>query len=297
MLASLAVVLVLSGGPCHAQSDDFDDGDDLGWSRYDPNGNAEFSAVGGEYGIRIPGPGAFGAARAAAYRPEVTYTDFCVVVDIVGYDASLKQAIGIIARAASPGVGTTRGYVFTYQPHLDDNDVQINLVTGEEPTAISPAAGLVPSPGSGTTLRMVFLGSGDYLEGRVYAISDLLNPLAVAWAYDPTYSAGNCGVVVSDFSAAGNGAVDATFDNYFANDGTAPQPLITRTAPGELTLTWPDYALCWQPQTATKLPTGLWTDVTTGITHEASEGRFAYAVSLVPAEPQRFWRLWFPDGT
>src|SRR5437899_12480833 len=71
-----------------AQSDDFNDGNDNGWTRYDPLGDlgagpqATFSFPNGAYRIQATKnplfPSAVGVARAGSLREDVTYTNFYV---------------------------------------------------------------------------------------------------------------------------------------------------------------------------------------------------------------------------
>jgi len=114
-----------------AQTDTFNDGDDTTnpeWTHYDPlsgvGGNpATFSFPGGNtYRIQAPtspDPGTLGPARVASTLPTV-YTDFYASVDLVDWDDTLDQAVGLLARLDSIGLGTTIGYAFTYQ-EIDHN--------------------------------------------------------------------------------------------------------------------------------------------------------------------------------
>lgn len=297
-LAGFVIGIMATVSPCHAQSDDFDDNNDSGWTRFNPLGIASFTTTGGAYRITSPAspiPASYGAARAASHHQDRIYSDFCVVVDIVAYDEYLPQAIGIIARVEDdPGPGDTQGYTFTYQP--TENDVQISRITGEQPTEVGSAVVLPFLPDPDTTLRLVLFGNGSYLEGRIYDASDLLQPLAVTSGDDSTYPTGTCGVVVSDFSTASDSPVDATFDNYVANDGAAPKLHIVNAPPNGVTLSWPDSALCWQLQTSTNLEDDSWSDVTTGITHQSEGATFSLAETFAHGGPRRFWKWRLPDG-
>src|ERR1041384_1192367 len=61
-----------------------------------------------------PNPGALGPARAASLLPNV-YSNFYVAVDVIDWYDTIRQAFGILARLGSVGLGTTTGYVLTYQ--------------------------------------------------------------------------------------------------------------------------------------------------------------------------------------
>jgi len=113
-------------------------------------------------------------------RTNVTYTDFYIAVDVVGWDDSLDQAFGILARVREPGLGTTDGYALSYQTGNPGNPgLQISVITNEVPSMAQPTNNNIGtvrlSPTN--TYRLVFLGRGTNLEGRVYLASDLSHPL------------------------------------------------------------------------------------------------------------------------
>src|SRR6185295_4920639 len=124
LLVSGLVALVLGWQPfARAQTDDFNDGDDAGWTHLD------LSAVGfpasltsytfpddglGGKAYRIhssapPIPDA-GPARAFGYQAP-DYTRFSVAVDTIGWDLTVDHAFGLLVRATSIGIGSTDGYV------------------------------------------------------------------------------------------------------------------------------------------------------------------------------------------
>src|SRR6266700_6616496 len=119
LVASLAW---LSSSPTlQAQSDNFNDGNDTGWTRYSPfdpfGAPAEFSFPNGAYRIQgalSPAPDQLGPARAGSLRQDVVYTNFYIAVDVIDWDDSVRQAFGILARINNFGLGTTTGYAFTY---------------------------------------------------------------------------------------------------------------------------------------------------------------------------------------
>src|SRR5206468_1042475 len=97
-----------------AQSDNFDDGDDAGWTRANviaPYGGVNtYSFPNGPFGkgYRIQctssapllsACGDCGTARAFTYQPN-DYTDFYVAVDLVAWNNTLNQALVILARAS-----------------------------------------------------------------------------------------------------------------------------------------------------------------------------------------------------
>ena len=118
--------------------DDFNDRDDAGWTRYDPLGSigyppATFTFPSGGYEIASDPPPNFtyGPARAGSFREDLTCTDFSVSADLVDWDNSQAQVIGLFARAGALGIGTTTGYLFHY--NVGDTDIGIISVSGEVP--------------------------------------------------------------------------------------------------------------------------------------------------------------------
>src|SRR5436309_3446831 len=98
-----------------AQTDNFNDSNDVGWTHYDPLGGlgapaASFTFPGGNsYRIADPArPSGFqgaGQARAGALYSASNYTDFYIEVDLLNWNNSIDQAVGILARITSPGLG------------------------------------------------------------------------------------------------------------------------------------------------------------------------------------------------
>src|SRR5687767_7307956 len=93
------------------ESDDFTDGIDDGWNRYDalaPLGlTATYSFPNGGYRIQttyttgVPqNPG-----RSGTTRPEI-YSDFYTAVDVVNWNDALPQSFGLLARIGTPGLQT-----------------------------------------------------------------------------------------------------------------------------------------------------------------------------------------------
>ena len=239
-----ALLLCLCGPKVVAQTDDFSDGDDDGWIKYDPfamagvGSRVSFDPSGGTYRMSClasPNPLLLGPARGAAFRPDL-YVDFGVSVDVPVHDQDLEQAFGILARTtANPAPGAVFGYAMTYHPV--DDDIQITRLDNEQVTEISPYVPLWGPPASGV-LRVVFFGEGDRLVGRVYDAADPVVPLAETVVTDATYPSGMCGIAIFDNTETADQAADVTFDNYHAGDGT-PGPLrIDMGSGGDLVLSW-----------------------------------------------------------
>ena len=291
--ASLLLCAALSSAAV-AQTDDFNDLNDTGWTRYTPltafGGTASFAFTGGVYRIASspsPDEGQLGPSRAGSLRQDVRYTSFCICVDLVDWDPAEDTSMGILARVQpSPGIGTTSGYAFTYQGK--DQDVQLSRVDGEAPTSLSGSPSLTLTPGG--SYRMIFFGAGNHLEGRIYDLNDLLTPLIIATGTDATYAEGTCGLVVF---ADENTRASAGFDNYRANNGSTSPPALTivdnpAVAGQDLEVTWAAAtSLCHTLESSTDLQ--LWTS------HHAQNvtaGRFHYKEPFDNlSRPSVFFRL------
>ncbi len=214
-----------------AQFYDFNNGTNTGWTQVDLGAlGAPFSAatysfpsdgLGGKaYQIFAPVPpvdAGQGPARAYSY-PTPSYGRFSIKVDVIDWDPTVNQAFGLLARATSIALGTADGYVMNY--NATDGDLQINLVSGENPTTIAETH--LPMMPSGGPYRWVFTAYGDNLQGQVFTLPDTVNPLGSVVAIDSTNPNGQAGVFIFNRAANvtdANAYADATFDNY---DGTVP---------------------------------------------------------------------------
>lgn len=211
--------------------DNFDDGNATGWTLANPLGNANYSFPGGT-SFRIqapisPDPGTVGPARAGAIRTDTTLGDFTITVDLVDWDnsSSTHQAIGIIARAAQIGAGTTDGYFLHYDPYGSSGHSRlwIDGLTDETPFVNNSVAMSPLDPAQ--DYRLEFIGAGDLLTGRIYALNNLTTVLYEVTLSDATYLTGYAGLLVSDQGAlqTGNQSADATFDNFSAV-AAVPEP-------------------------------------------------------------------------
>jgi hypothetical protein len=223
-LTALTYLLFL--GATSAQIDNFDDGNDNGWSHFDPIGShpltppswVTFDASSKALNIKAPGQNInpqLGPSRGAVFQPNI-YSDFWISVDIVDWDPSQRQAIGILARIQpNPSLGNAQGYLLSFQPQ--ENDIQISRIVGEEPAGYigdDPQLTIQPQPGEG--VRLVFTGQGNTLTGKAYSLSDPDLLLAESSGTDNSFNQGVAGLLAFDFSAGGNNLIDATFDNYAA---------------------------------------------------------------------------------
>jgi hypothetical protein len=237
-----------------AQSDDFNDGNDttpLAWTHYDAistifGGGAQDTWTfpgGNTYRLQaVPSgdPGTAGPARVSSF-PTNIYTDFYAAVDVVGWDNSYSQAIGLLGRAGSFGsfgFPTTRGYMFIYVNGAasagTDNYIAIARLQNDAQTCGVPGSSTNTAEVHGVNLdpsnkyRFVFMAKGTHLEGRVYQLPDVHTPIALVSANTAgdsvQHTSGKCGLLVFNvadgFSIDFAGPADVTFDNYAA----LPQP-------------------------------------------------------------------------
>ena len=238
----LLILSVFQSQLC-AQSDDFDDGNDMGWIRYSPltilGAPATFSfpsdGLGGKaYRLQCPAPPVAdaGPARALSYHTDV-YSDFYAAVDVVGWDNELNQAFGFLFRAESIGLGTTTGYVLNYNvqhPSGGRGQLQINRVSGERDSGTIGAANISFDPNR--RYRLVFTVAGGDFSAQIYDLLDLTTPLASFPASDATSSQGAVGLFNFNRSSTATdksaGRVDTTFDNFYVS----AKPLSSVPAPG-----------------------------------------------------------------
>ncbi len=246
-LAALAAVTVLLAGTpgAQAQWDNWDDLDDMSppvpWghvdSIYEASGGTSpangYDASGGNYRLTASVSGLpLGQPRTLALVTNDTryaYSNFYVSADIVAWDQNTVQAFGLVARVSEPGPATTDGYAFglacggavapgqNYVRILRIENENAKDVLGSGPTgkSVMPIPDLVP----GKTYRLVFMGRGTDLEGRLYELPNLTTPVAVVsgnTAGDAIqHTDGWCGLLAFGLNAAA--PVDVTFDNYYAS--------------------------------------------------------------------------------
>ncbi len=300
------LVLILSAGLVHplprlfAQSDDFNDGNDTGWMRYDPFSGAgvnlaRWEFTNGGYRIRTtaPSPSAqLGAGRAGSVRSEL-YTNFYIAVDLVNWDDTLPHACGILARVQTPGLGTTTGYAFTWDrgnpASPTAGDVDISKITGESPDGVLVTGNDQIHLEPGKSYRFAFIGRGTRLEGRVYELPDTVTPKVTIIGDDSTYSFGTGGLVIYDNSSGATNICDVTFDNFFATVVEPPTLRFKNIAPGFYELSWAREASEFVLQSSTVLP-GTVADWTDELDVIAADDRYFFIMDAA-FMPNQFFRL------
>jgi len=291
LAAALLSLMALAGG-LKAQSDNFDDGNDAGWTHYDPVGDAlgsprgTWSFTNGAYRIQSIGapPGALGQARVASVRNDVAYTNFYVAVDVVAWNDTLRQSFGLLSRLGNIALGHTVGYAFTYQ--AISHNIQINRITNELPAAISPAVTVALD--TNKMYRMVFDGIGPSLRGRVYELPDVITPIiSVTATNDSIFSSGVAGLLVYDNSSTRTNAADTTFDNYLAAEEEPPRLSIQTDQFNVPFVSWPASATSFHLQGTLMLSAPDWITITNDIFTDNGTNQYG---DLAPSAA-RFFRL------
>jgi hypothetical protein len=282
--------------------DNFNDGndtEDAAWEHYDPIGGltappASFTFPSGHYRILSPTPLApdAGPARAGSFLRNAAYNEFYISADLIDFDDTVRQAFGIAARINTPGLGTTDGYLFSWEPGsgilpgVSNGDLDISRLVDETPIGQIETAPSGLHLTKGKSYRFVFMGSGNTFEGQVYELPDMSNPLIRLPATDPDdlYPSGQVGLISASqgsFTIPG----DATWDNFLAT--TAEPRLSVSVSGGIATLTWPQIPFALQSTPSLSSP--VWTTITTGITQVGNQ-----QVYTVPATGTAFYRLIYP---
>lgn len=221
-------------------TDDFNDGNDDGWTRLDSLASAvdlglvpqpiappvEWTFPDGGYRILAAAPviGDLGPARAFSYRGDATLTRFYVSVDLLDWRDDLDQACGFLVRASNVMLGSTTGYVVNYNSRQDIGDeprgeFQINKVTGEAEDGTLAAAEIKLQPGR--SYRMAALFDGTSLEGFIYDLEDLSHPVTHIAGEDGSYPSGHVGLFCfyrGDNETDSANISDVTFDNFHMTD-------------------------------------------------------------------------------
>lgn len=204
---------------CGQVSDDFNDGNDDGWTRLNPlqavGGSGTYSFPGGNsYRIQAgasPNADLLGQARLGSLREDVSQTAFRVSLDIVATNAALQQDIGILARVTDPGLGTLNGYSATID--TDESTVYLSRLDGETPTTIESQEMALDEA---KDYRMVFHGFEGQLLVEIFEFPDLETPIGSVLGFDDFHSEGLTGIFAS--AGVADGTVDVTYDNFRADD-------------------------------------------------------------------------------
>lgn len=214
--------LLVSSGLAVTVFDDFNDGNDAGWTRGSPlagfGAGGVFTFPSGGYSISAPAspnPLALGPGRAASLRNDVSQTQFEVIADLVDWDTTKPNMVmGVLARVSNFGLGTTNGYGLVYT----NNSLVLTRITGEAGTTlVSSFVSLTNT----SDYRLRFFGNDNILVGQIYDLAAPSIPIAGVTIGDATYASGVPGIFVYDGSATASTTATATFDNFVAS---VPEP-------------------------------------------------------------------------
>jgi len=239
VLYGLASVLAICFTVTPAQSaDNFNDGNDNGWTRYEPlaphgaPGTFTFpigpDPLGAGYRIQAPAspdPATLGPARAGSFRlddvsqPGQTFLLGTASIVLTDWDNAISQSFGVMGFVRELGLGTLDGYLFSYST---SGLLSLSRMDNEELTTLATASlSLDPSLVYRFNLDLSRDSIGTFLTGTVYERHDLLNPISFMRTLDSTsaYSSGFNGLYLWNDDG---GPVDATFDQFEA--GVVPEP-------------------------------------------------------------------------
>lgn len=304
VLTTLAAMALGAALTLQAQfvTDDFTDGNDQGWSHYDPFVSlgmpvVEWRFTNGAYRLRTTTPTGMpeNPGRGGSLRSE-NYTNFFTSVDIVNWDDTRPQSVGLLARIGTAGFLTTTGYAFTWDRGNPTNatagtagDVDVSALDGEVPRGLTLTGSDRIHLNPGSSYRFVFIGRGPNFEGRVYQLPDTNTPLIQVTCSDPTYPSGASGLVIYDNT--GMSLCDATFDNFVSNDVEPPKLEFARLDFGEMAVAWPLVADSYTLQISGELPGSAWTSVPSGELATVGEQFYYYLPSTWASGPNQFFRL------
>jgi hypothetical protein len=238
-IAALVLAIMLAAFAHHVAlgqnfSDDFNDGNDTGWTRYNvlqqlgmpgtytfPGGNSYNIESPQHY---IPAQAQFGGGRAGSIVNSTStgFDNFRLTVDVTDWNDGREYVFGPIARTTTPGLGTTDGYLLIL------HDFQLLRIEGEAPNSEELGTTDIEMPAD-RDFRIVYSGVGTQLNALVYNLADLSTPLggfsvdAANYGPAPTpapYMTGAVGLIVAQADQPDDPAPPpgepyaATFDNF-----------------------------------------------------------------------------------
>lgn len=249
-LASALTVLLLGATAPRlaAQSDNFNDGNDTGWTHYSlPNlppgappyflpepgywGAATYSYPADDSGgtaYRISAPGITNDminalnARAGSFRQDGYYSGrFFVGTDLLQWNATWRQEAGLLFYFQDIGLGTSDGYTATYSSAY--KTMYISAIFDEVPDTVGQLAdgSIVLDPTHRYRLEASSHDGGTFLF-QLFDKAEPGSPWASVIGQASHYSAGLCGLFVFEQTAPPSPmGAEATLDNYYATTPAA----------------------------------------------------------------------------
>lgn len=288
-------------------SDDFSDGNDAGWNRYEPFAplgiRGTFAIEGGAYRFSHgPSPlPSVAPAIVGGFQDAPDWSDFDIEAEVSGWSTGAGASAGIVvaARTSRNADGTVNAYGLSLSPSpttvqpggtvFPEPGLTIDVIESSKPARASLALATLPPLDPSRWYVLRFRGFGPLLQGEVRERGSS-QVLARVVAQDTGRYSGGFGLVAYDRAAlagSANNGVSALFDNVRASGldilpPNAPGLVITPT----LTLEWPAAAMEWRLESASS-PDGPWTPSGAGL---RLEGQKAVTTVPVGSGPQ-FFRL------
>jgi hypothetical protein len=302
-------------------ADNFNDGDDTAptpaWVHQDPIAQAlsvgcypgaTFTFPGGGYRIFSPLPcnPAAGSPRVSCLRQESVWSDFYISVDVINWDDTIRQLFGIAARINTPGLGTTAGYLLTWEeggaplPNTTGGDFDLLRIQGEGGAEATQMEGSIPGQNSGIHLttgvsyRFVYIAKGFNFEARIYQLPDVTTPVKRILAIDTLsmFPNGYVGVIVADHpSDSPPHACWATFDNFYV--AAAEPRLALDASSGNAAVSWSaSLDGIWVLESSSTLGSfAVWTEITADQITFLSGQRIHTALSPMVSNADTYYRL------
>lgn len=210
-------------------TDTFEDGNDDGWTRYDPlashGAGATFSLPSSnlpypDYRYRIqapssPDPDLFGFANAGSFRNDVSAGIAGVTWTVHGWIQNESQSFGGFVGINMESDGTLSGFGIVYSTEGSLDVIRLErgnaTILASSPIALDTASAYYFTLG-------VLPGGG--LTGGLYEFPDFISPIARVDAIGPSIANGAAGLYL--YSNNSQSGIGATFDNFAI--GIIPEP-------------------------------------------------------------------------
>lgn len=241
LASALAIILLgAAAPPLAAQSDNFNDGNDTGWSHYSltafgiPYGGTSYTfpnddSTGKAYHIEVAATGTdpYGVknARGGSYLPTPTYTSrFSVASDLLSWSTTGRPTFGLMWYMHSIGLGTTLGYVGTWSPNAANIYLSMVYTEGQAYyfAALNKDGDLTLN--STDRIRMeVSSHDGQTFVMTAYNLLEPNTPWCSAIGQDTAWYGigGSSGFLIFNEDYPATYGASATFDNYFASEPAA----------------------------------------------------------------------------
>jgi hypothetical protein len=257
-LASALAILLLgaTAPPLAAQSDNFNDGNDAGWTHYSitgfynpafPGGYCPYGGTtytfpndgSGGYAYHldaaptiwsVTGTDAYGVmnARGGSYLPTPTYTNrFKMGTDLLAWSTTGRPTMGLMWYVHDIYLGSTDGYCGTFSPNY--RNIYISIVANEDQAAYCGRLvdGDITLDSSDRIRMEASSHDGSTFVLTVYNKLEPNTPWGSAIGQDTTYFGvgGSSGYLMFNEDYPADYGASATFDNYVATEpaaGTMP---------------------------------------------------------------------------